>query len=132
MATPGQATLGGQIEFYMSGGFAGIRQSLMVDETGVIVVQDDKRGTIVRGQLDPARLAEIRSAFMKIDVEAGAMTRQLGVRCADCYQYTIKAAVGGKRHHVAVNSVVLQVSPYNEIVISLAQIMHETLSSQRK
>jgi len=131
-AASAQATLGGQVEFYLSGGFAGIRQSLEIDDSGTIVVQDKKRGNIVRGQLESVRLADLRAAFMKIDVEPGSTSRQLGTRCADCYQYTINATVGGKHHHVAVNSAVLQTSPYGEIVQSLAQILHETLSSHRK
>ncbi len=99
VAAPGQATLDGQVEFYLSGGFAGIRQNLIVDDSGLIVVQDEKRGKIARGQLDPVRLAEVRAAFMKVDADTGSATRQLGGRCADCYQYTIKATIGGKHHH---------------------------------
>jgi len=129
---PGQNTLGGKVEFYMSGGFAGIRQSLIVDDNGLIIVQDDKRGKLVRGQLDPVRQAEIRAAFMKIDTEAGTMTQRLDALCADCFQYTIKSTVGGKRHQVVVNSAVFQDSPYHEIVKALVQILRETLSSQPK
>lgn len=74
IAPPRQDTLDVQVEFYLSGGFAGNRQSLKIDGTGLIVVQDNKRGNIARGQLDPVRLAEIRAAFMKIDAEAGTAT----------------------------------------------------------
>src|SRR4030065_2851620 len=95
---PGQDALGGKVEFYMSGGFAGIRQSMIVDGNGLIVVQDDKRGKIVRGQLDPVRQAEIRAAFMKIDTEAGTMTQSLDARCADCFQFKIQGTAGGKSH----------------------------------
>lgn len=129
---PGQDTLGDKVEFYMSGGFAGIRQSLIVDGNGLIIVQDDKRRKIIRWQLDPVRQAKIRTAFMKIDTEARTMTQRLDARCADCFQYTIKATVGGKRHQVVVNSTVLQDSPYHEVVHALTQILRETLSSQPK
>ena len=47
----------------MSGGFAGIRQSLVIDDTGMIVVQDEKRGNIVRGQLESVRLAELTGSI---------------------------------------------------------------------
>jgi len=131
-AVPGQYTLGGQIEFYISGGFAGIRQSLIVDDTGLIVGKDDKRGISRRGQLDPDRLAKVRAVFMAIDVEDGNTTQRSGSRCADCFRYTIKATIGGKHHRVSLNSTAIQISPYGEAVNSLSQILHETLSGQRK
>jgi hypothetical protein len=130
-AKPLQETLGGHVEYYLSGGLSGIRQSLTIHDTGLIDARDDKRGKMARGQLDPVRLAEIRAAFMKIDAEAGTTTQGLAVRCADCYQYTIKATVGGRRHQVAVSSAALQASPYDEIVKSLSQILRETLSNER-
>lgn len=125
---PLQTTPGGQVEFSVSGGFAGIRQSLTVDGTGLIVARDDKRGKVVRGQLDPARLAEIWAVFMKINPEAGATTQRLDARCKDCFQYTIMSTAGGRRHRASVSSAALSASPYGEVVKSLSQILRETLS----
>jgi hypothetical protein len=126
--TPLQATLSGQVEFSVSGGFAGIRQSLTVDGTGLIVARDDRRGKVARGQLDPVRLAEIWAVFMKINPEAGATTQRSDARCMDCFQYTIMSTAGGRRHRASVSSAALSALPYGEVVKSLSQILRETLS----
>lgn len=131
IATPSQATLGGQIEFYMSGGFAGIRQGLMVDDTGQIVFRDDKRGIRLHGQIDPSRLEEVRASFVAINAENGSTPKQLGAKCADCFQYSIKATIGGRLHRVFISSAAIQESPYSGIVKTLSQIMREILTTQR-
>lgn len=129
-AVHGQNTLGGRIEFSMSGGFAGIRQGLTVDDTGQTITNDEKRGLSIRGQLDAVRLAELRTAFKAIDVEDGTMTQRSGSRCADCFQYTIEATIGGRHHRAAMNSTSIHKSPYGDIVKILSQILREMLSSQ--
>lgn len=126
--TPLQATLSGQVEFSVSGGFAGIRQSLTVDSTGLIVARDDRRGKVARGQLDPARLAEIWEVLMSVNAEAGATTQRLDARCVDCFQYTIMSTTGGRRHRANVSSTALSASPYGEVVKSLSQILRDTIS----
>lgn len=126
-AMPLQATLGGHVEYYLSGGLPGIRQSLTIDDTGLVDARDDKHRKMARGQLDPARLAELRAAFMKINTNPGSTTQRLDTRCADCYQHTVKAIIGGRHHYVDVRTTALQASPYGEIVRSLSQILRETL-----
>jgi hypothetical protein len=112
----------------VSGGFAGISQSLAVDGTGLIVARDDRRGKMARGQLDPARLTEIWAVFMNINAETGATAQRLDARCADCYQYSIMSTAGGRRHRANVSSAALSASPYGEVVKSLSLILRETLS----
>jgi len=126
-AIPLEATLGGHVEYSLSGGLPGIRQSLTIHDTGLVEARDDKHRKMARGQLDPARLAELRAAFMKINANPETATQRLGTRCADCYQHTIKATISGRHHHVDVNSTALQASPYGEIARSLSQILRETL-----
>ena len=127
-AAPFQATLGGYIEYSLSGGLSGNRQSLTIDDTGLINARDDKRRKMARGQLDPARLAELRAAFMKINENPGPAKQRSGARCADCYNYSVKATIGGRLHHFDLNSLALPASPYGEVVQSLSQILSETLS----
>jgi hypothetical protein len=126
-APPSHPTLNGRIEFSVGGGFAGVRQGLTIDDAGVIDAHDEKRGTTVRAQLAPERLAAIRAAFQKIEPDA-AVAHPPGARCADCFRYSIRATVGGRSHAVAVSSVTVQASHYGEIVSALAQILRETLS----
>lgn len=127
-AVPFQATLGGHIEYSFSGGISGNMQNLTIDDAGRIKARDDKHRKIARGQLDPARLVELRAAFMKINENPETAKQHLGGRCADCYHYSVVATIGGRQHRVDVNSTVLQASSYGEIVRSLSQILSETLS----
>lgn len=124
--TPPRVTLGGQVRFSLSGGFAGIRQHLTIDDTGRIQVRDERRGKTVHGQLDPARLAAIRAAFMNIDPEAGPVKTPMDTRCRDCLYCSIQATVDG-RHHRASAATTFSHSPYGELAASLSRILHETL-----
>jgi hypothetical protein len=124
---PLQATLGGHVEYSMSGGLSGIRQSLTIHDSGLVEARNDKRGKTALGQLDPTHLAELRAAFNKINANPETIPQRLDARCADCFQHTIRAIIGGKHHRVDVNSMALQASPYGEIVRFLSQILRETL-----
>lgn len=123
-----QAKLGGQVEFTLRGGFAGLRQRLAIDDNGWISAQDEKRGKTVRAHLDPARLASIRAAFMNIDAEAAAVKSLRDTRCRDCFHYTIQATIDGKRYRNGASSTTLSDSPYGDLIKSLSQILRETLS----
>ncbi len=127
-AAPFQATLGGHVEYSFNGGISGHRQSLTIDDTGLIDARDDKHKKMARGQLAPARLADLRAAFMKIKENPETAKQRLGARCADCIHYSVRATIDGRHHQVDVNSVALQASPYHEVVQSLSQILSETLT----
>ena len=126
--TPQQLKLGGHVEYSMSGGFAGIRQSLTIQDTGQIEAHDEKYGKVVRGQLDAARLARLRATLIKISANSETTSPRLGTGCTDCYQHTVKATFGDRRFQVYMNSMALQASPNGELVRTLSLILREVLS----
>lgn len=120
-------SLGGHILFEISGGFAGLRQSLSIDDRGLALARDERRRLEVPRQLSVAQLAEIKSAFAKVD-DGKQSPRELSHPCADCLQHTLTATIGGERHNVR-TQVPSQATPYGEVMALLSQILRDALSS---
>lgn len=127
---PSRVSWGGQIEFRVSGGFAGIRQSLIIRNDGTFIARDDRLKKEVTGRLDDETLGKLISSFGSNDVlEAESNKPPSSKRCADCIQYSSKAIVDNRLHHISINSADMTASPYNHTMILLLKILRESLSS---
>lgn len=127
-----RALLGGKIEFKASGGFAGIRQSLTVGDDGTCLARDDRIRKEVSCRLSPELLMELKSAFRKCAPIVETNTLPVAKQCADCFYYSIKATVEGTAHEVNISMLNAESSPYGRVVLSLSQILRETLAKAEK
>lgn len=125
---PDRAAWGGEVKFEASGGFAGIRQSLIIRNDGTFVARDDRLKKEVRGRLDTETLDKLVSAFRSSDEKAEISKPSSMKRCADCFQYSIRATVDNRQHKANVNSVSVGASSYDQAVKSLLLIVRESLS----
>lgn len=128
VGTKAKNTLGGQIEFQASGGIAGMRQTLTIDDAGIAVARDERRHREKRTQLPATRLVEIKAAFSKIDPKQrdGAASRP---QCADCYEYKVIATIDGTHYEGAADTQTLATSPYRDAIPPLLRLLRETLES---
>lgn len=126
-SVPREASLGGHVLFRVDGGFAGVRQTLSIDDSGLAVARDERRGTETRRRLDAARLAELRTAFANVDDRERPPARRPPGRCPDCLQFTLAATVDGERHDVRTH-VPARSPAYREVMTLLSEILRDMLS----
>lgn len=127
---PNRATWGGQIEFKVSGGFAGVRQSLIIQKDGTFIARDARLKKEVAGSLHDETLGKLISSFRSHDLLAPEINKPTSSkRCADCIQYSSKAIVDNRLHHISTNSADMAASPYNHTMILLLKILRESLSN---
>lgn len=126
--TAGYPRLGGEIEFKVSGGLAGVRRSLRIFNDGQVVARDDRRGTEARQKLDSARLAQIKAAFPTIATNQAPGARGQLLRCADCFLYLISATLDNVHHRVSIQSGAPPNADYGKAAELLLTILRETLS----
>lgn len=117
----------GEVRFEASGGFAGIRRSLVILNDGTFVARDEKLKKETRGAFDSKTLNELITAFRLIDKEEINKPSSLK-RCADCLQYSLKAIVDSRNHQVTLNSLNTDTSEYGQVVRFLSHILGESLS----
>lgn len=125
---PNREPWGGEVKFEASGGFAGIRRSLIIRDDGTFVARDDRLKKEVRGTLDSTTLNKLVTAFRSSDIKEEISKPSSIKRCADCLQYSIRATVGNRQHHVSINSLDAGTSEYDEVVRFLSQVLRESLS----
>lgn len=125
---PNRGLWKGEVRFQASGGFAGIRRSLVILNDGSFVARDEKFKKETRGTFDSKTLNELITVFKLIDIKEETNKPSSLKRCADCLQYSLWANVDNRRHQVTLNSVSTDTSEYGQVVGFLSQILGESLS----
>lgn len=115
-----------QVRMTMSGGFAGVAQTVMVTSDGALTARDVKRGLGVTRRLDDRRLAEIAQTLSALRAEPERGEPFPG-RCADCFVYQIEAVLDGEQRQIRISSDRLADSPYRDLVRILTETMRHAL-----
>lgn len=115
-----------EVHMIMSGGFAGIRQTLLATSDGQLVARDLKRGTTVEQRVDKKTEQDIARALNVLSGERPNGSPFPG-RCRDCFNYEIQAVLDGERRYVRLSSEHLEDSPYKDLVKILSETMRRAL-----
>lgn len=111
----------------VSGGIAGISQTLLATSDGRLVARDLRRGTKVEQRIDRQTEQNIARAMNALSGE-GPIVSPLPGRCRDCFNYEIQAVLDGERRHVRLSSDRLEDSPYRDLVKILSETMRHALA----
>ncbi|MEM7292660.1 MAG: hypothetical protein AAF420_04565 [Pseudomonadota bacterium] len=117
-----------QLEFDMSGGFAGTIQNALVEYTGNIRAHDKRRKVTKSATLAESDLQELTDLLESLPTSGNSLkTTPSGQSCNDCFYYQLRIARGGKEYLSAFNSLHLGTEPAAPLVRKLIEIMHQTL-----
>ena len=130
-AAPGQQPGTWEIEYALSGGFAGIRRHLRLSSSGTLVATDLKKQVRIERQASSDQLAEIAGLLAKLDLP-GMPERQRAFpnACADCFQHTLTVIVNGQEYRQHWNDLSLPDSPYAPLVGPLSSMLQQALLSR--
>lgn len=105
------------IEIQLSGGFAGIDQQVLLDNTGKLTSINNKSGKRHGTRADTSLMAH---AGELVTTRPLATTPQPGqglpIGCADCINYNINIVSNGRRLIIRLNTLSLKSSPYGDLV----------------
>jgi len=111
---------GWQITLQTSGGFAGIRQKLVVSNKGMAQFTNQKTSTQINGITPPDDLIELASMVKTLPVEAKSV---LGDgRCRDCFSHVLQITENGQSRTIRVNGIVDPNAPVSRLLTKLNQL----------
>jgi len=120
-----------EIEYEISGGFAGIRRQLKLSSDGRLLVTDLKQKKHIEQQASSEQLAEIANILAKIDFARSPETLpQFSNRCADCFQHVLTAVVRGQRYTLRFNDITLKDSECAPLTRLLLSMVNQALVKQ--
>ncbi len=119
-----------KIEYNVSGGFAGIRQQLIINSSGHLTAIDQKLKKNVEQQISQKQLAEIINTLEQINFSLmNGNTSKLSNRCADCFVYTLNLTADGSKGKITVNDLSLQDSKYIALIKLLSTMLDQALKN---
>jgi len=114
-----------EIRFGVTGGFAGVSQSLTLSSNGEFKAVDEGAATEVSGEAPPADLQSVREAL------AGSCPPWAVGRppaCADCFIYSVRLEWNEERFEVELNDVSLPTSAQATLVGALGHLLDQALA----
>lgn len=115
-----------EVHMVVSGGIAGVSQTLIATSDGELIARDLKRGASVERRADEQTAQNIARALNTLKEEPPRAAPFPG-RCRDCFNYEIQAVLDGERRYLRLSSERLEDSPYRELVRILAETLRRTL-----
>jgi hypothetical protein len=114
-----------QVDFELSGGFAGAMRQITVSHSGRLVAEDLRRQVRVEKKLSVDQLQELDRLVER--TEPGPGTGFPG-RCADCMQYRLRVTKAEGRPTVSESGAIEQRQSGNpELLVLLTAILNEAL-----
>ena len=114
------------VSMQLSGGIAGLSQSIDVSSDGAVIAKDERSNKIVKRQLTSAELAQfinlVKSASLKSS--SGGPTD-----CADCFYYNIQINSNDGKFTAQFDDVSLPDSGMSSVVEYLRDLMSKMLAS---
>ncbi len=118
------------IELVVSGGFAGIVQSLQVSDDGTLIAQDKKRDVLKISHLSARELDQLEKLLSTLEfTEKQDTAPRFGQKCADCMHYRLRLTRDDRHHSVEFNSLELSKLPYAQLLRALVEMLRRTLTS---
>jgi len=117
-----------EIDYEVSGGFAGIRQQLNMSSDGRLIASDLKRKRRIEQQVSPEQLVKIADALSKIDFpRLQATGPKLSNHCADCFQYVLTVFIGDQHERLYFDDVSLKDPACTTLIGLLSSTLNRAL-----
>lgn len=117
-----------RLVYHMSGGFAGVRRTLIVSSNGHLEAIDEKHAKRYKRKVGSREMDEINGLLATLDFSQLHNGQRRGNDdCADCFRYVLDVEIDGKRHHVQYDSTTPRLSEEDEVVRTLAAILRQAL-----
>jgi hypothetical protein len=115
------------IRFTQSGGFAGMQREMEVTSAGEVTARDLRRKHEVKGRVDDAELARLRTLLTEAPPGSAAASGP-GSRCRDCVEYGVDATIDGRQVAARMVDMQLDASGFAPLVNALVDILTRTLA----
>ena len=121
-----QSTESWEIEYTMSGGFAGIMRQLKLSSNGRLLASDLKKKIHMEQQAPAEQVAEISDLLHKIDLSRASRSRfDLYKKCADCFERELTVITEGQRHKLYIDDTALEDQEYVRLIKLLSSLMDQ-------
>lgn len=97
-----QSPIEWKIDFSLSGGFAGVSQSLSISSDGSMIKQDLRKGERFESTLSSEELGKIAGMLAQACPFEGI---RMNNRCADCFEYKLNVIMNSKRYSLETNEI---------------------------
>ena len=92
------SSLAWAVQFSVSGGFAGVRQRLEINQDGRVIAVDEKIDKTVIGKLGSQDFKQIQKLVVwRTATLSSSPEKPGGTDCFDCFIYTIESKLDGKK-----------------------------------
>ncbi len=124
-ATPNSWT----IMLSISGGFAGMRRQITIEENGKWQASDRRLGHKA-GKLTVEQLAKLEKTVMVLEDTPPQSGPSFPGRCADCIEMKMDATVDGKSYKVTTHSGDGLAQPYANLLSQILPLIQESFSQK--
>jgi hypothetical protein len=119
------------VRLAVSGGFAGVRQQIEVDQDGRLSLDDEKLKKHVDGQLKPPELKKLAS-LVRSSFAAPPAGKSGRSKCFDCFDYTLTLKADGQTIQRRYDNLSIVGSSDYRLVHMLSSTMARQLSPDKK
>ncbi len=110
----------------LSGGFAGLSQSIEISSDGAVVAKDERNGKTVKRQLTSDELAQFTALIKLVSLKS---SNGDPTGCADCFIYNIQINSSSGKSTAQFDDVSLPDSGMSSVVQYLRDLMSQMLTS---
>lgn len=107
------------VKMTLSGGFAGVMQSIEVDANGNYTVKDERSASVNQGKLPAEELSKLEELVAALEITAP----QSRSTCADCFLYAIEVQSNGKKMIVNADDMTLEETGIEPLAQFLRELM---------
>jgi hypothetical protein len=119
------------VRLAVSGGFAGVRQQIEVDQDGRLSVDDEKRKKHIDGQLKAPDLEKL-DTLVKAALATPPAGKSGRSKCFDCFDYTLTLKADGQTIQRRYDNMSVVGSSDYRLVHMLSSTMARKLSPEKK
>ena len=112
-----------QVHYARSGGFAGEKKTLTLNNQGGVVIADDKQGKWLMRNLTPAEVRPVASALRELMQDSSNTVSKSGA-CADCVHYKFDIKWQGQHRQATLDDNSLPSSGYAPLADQLNTIIN--------
>ena len=117
-----------EIDYEVSGGFAGIQRKMNLSSDGKLIATDLKHKRTVEQQISEEQLTRITNMLTTINCQQVSDVRsKLSDRCADCFLHSLTLTIDDQQHTTSHNDISLRHSPYTSFIGLLSSLLDAAL-----
>ncbi|MDX5151287.1 MAG: hypothetical protein R3188_02335 [Acidiferrobacterales bacterium] len=120
------------VQLSVSGGFAGVRQQLEVNQNGRVIAVDEKFDKTITSILGSEDFTQIRKLVeWRTSTLSSSPEKLRGADCIDCFIYTLVSTLDGKKVSKQYGGLNLVDEHERQLIRILSKVLHEQLNRNR-